>query len=206
MAQAAVSADDRARVAEAIRAAEAGTCGEIYVVVARQAGEFRFVSLLWAALVALIEPWPLHLLTSWSTDIILVLQVATFVVVAIVTAHPAVRHQLLPPGIAAAASRQAAQALFMAHGLHLTEQRTGVLIYVALANRRVEIVVDAGINAKVDQSDWDGIAQEVVSAARRGALGEGLVIAVRNAGALLSRHFPRGPQDRNELPDRVVEI
>jgi putative membrane protein len=206
MAQAEVTAADRARIAEAIRAAEAATCGELYVVVTHEAGEFRFVSLLWAAMIALIEPWPLHLLTAWSTDTILLMQVASFVAVAGVTSHPAVRHRLVPRSIAAGASRKAAQALFMAHGVHLTEQRTGVLIYVALADRRVEIVADAGINAKVDQSDWDGIAQEVVSAARNGALGEGLVIAVQRAGALLAQHFPRGPQDRNELPDRLVEI
>ena len=67
MAQGDVSTADRTRIAEAIHAAEADTCGEVYVVVAREAGEFRFVPLLWAALIALIQPWPLHLLTPWST-------------------------------------------------------------------------------------------------------------------------------------------
>ena len=66
---------DRARLTEAIRAAEAQRPGEIYVVVAREAGEFRFVPVLWAALAALVLPWPLHLLTSWPTTIILLLQV-----------------------------------------------------------------------------------------------------------------------------------
>jgi putative membrane protein len=206
MAQAEVTPDDRSRVAEAIRAAEANTSGEIYVVVAREAGEFRFVPLLWAALIALIEPWPLHLLTPWSTDTILLLQVATFAGVSVAASQPALRHRLVPRSIAAAASRKAAQALFMAHGVHLTEARTGVLIYVALADRRVEIVADAGINQKVDQADWDALAREVGTAARKGALGEGLVSAVQRAGALLARHFPRGSGDRNELPDRLVEI
>ena len=197
---------DRTRLTEAIRAAEAGTAGEIYVIVADHADEFRFVPVLWAALIALVEPWPLHLLTSWSTTTILLLQVATFVLVALAVSHPAVRVRLVPPSIAAAASRKAAEALFMTHGLHLTEKRTGVLIYVALADRRVEIVADAGINSKVAQSDWDDVARDVVDAARNGALGAGLVAAIQRAGALLARHFPPAPQDRNELPDRVVEI
>jgi len=108
--------------------------------------------------------------------------------------------------IAAAATRKTALAQFMAHGVHLAENRTGVLIFVALADRRVEIVADAGINSKVDQSAWDELAQDVVQAARAGALTDGLVTAVQRAGKLLARHFPPAPLDRNELPDRVVEI
>ena len=197
---------DRARLIEAIRAAEAHTSGEIYVVVAREAGEFRFVPVLWAALAALVIPWPLHLLTYWSTTIILLLQVLTFVAVALVTSHPPLRHRLVPASIAADAARKDALAQFMAHGVHLTEKRTGVLIYVALVNRRVEVVADAGIHSKVDQSAWDEIAQDVVQAARAGALADGLARAVQRTGALLTRHFPPAPLDRNELPDRVVEI
>jgi putative membrane protein len=197
---------DRARLTEAIRAAEAHTSGEIYVVVAREAGEFRFVPVLWAALAALVIPWPLHLLTYWPTSIILVIQALTFVAIALVTSHRALRHRLVPAIIAADAARKEALAQFMAHGVHLTEKRTGVLIYVALANRRVEVVADAGIHGKVDQTAWDEIAQDVVQAARAGALADGLARGVQRAGALLARHFPLAPLDRNELPDRVVEI
>jgi putative membrane protein len=197
---------DRARLTDAIRAAEAHTSGEIYVVVAREAGEFRFVPVLWAALTALVLPWPLHLVTSWPTTIILLLQVLTFVAIALVTSHTPLRHRLVPTSIAANAARKTALAQFMAHGVHLTEKRTGVLIYVALANRRVEVVADAGIHRKVDQAAWDEIAQDVVQAARAGALADGLAHAVQRAGRLLAQHCPPAPRDRNELPDRVVEI
>ena len=94
----------------------------------------------------------------------------------------------------------------MAHGVHLTEARTGVLIYVALADRRVEIVADAGIHSKVDQSAWDELAHDVTAAARDGCLVDGVVKAVSRAGALLAAYFPHRPNDRNELSDRVVEI
>jgi putative membrane protein len=197
---------DRARIMEAIRAAEADTAGEIYVVVAREADEFRLVPVLWAAIVALIVPWPLHLLTYWSAGTILLIQVLTFVVIALAASHPALRHRIVPASIAADAARKAAEAQFLAHGVHLTENRTGVLIFVALADRRVEIVADAGINRKVDQSAWDELARDVIVAARAGVLADGLVTAVQRAGVLLTRHCPPAPLDRNELPDRVVEI
>jgi putative membrane protein len=53
---------------------------------------------------------------------------------------------------------------------------------------------------------WEQLALEVTTAARKKRLGEGLETAVRNAGAILAEHFPRGDHDRNELSDRVVEI
>ena len=197
---------ERARIADAIRAAEVNTAGEIYVVVASEAAEFRSIPVLWAAIIALIVPWPLFLLTTLPSWTILVLQVITFVVVATAASHHKIRHRIVPPSIADAAARKAAQAQFIAHGIHLTEARTGILIYVALANRRVEIVADDGINRKVAQPELDQLAQQVVAAARSGTLADGLVNAVNDAGKLLSRHFPPTATNPNELPDRVVEI
>ena len=201
-----LSEADRERIRNAIRAAEVNTAGEIYVVVAGEAAEFRSIPVLWAAIVALIVPWPLYLLTNLASGIILLLQVLAFVVIATVTSHNQIRHRLVPPSIAAAAARKAAQAQFMAHGVHLTAERTGILVYVALADRRVEIVADDGINKKVAQSELDQLAQHVVIAARSGILADGLVSAVNGAGRLLSRHFPPSAANPNELPDRVVEI
>ena len=197
---------DRARIVEAIRTAEANTAGEIYVVIAREADDFRFVPILWAALIALIVPWPLHLLTYWSAGTILLVQAVTFVLIAVATSHPVIRHRIVPSSIVAEAARKSAQAQFLSHGINLTEERTGLLIYVALSDRRVEIVADAGINGKVNQSTWDELAQEVIHAARAGALSDGLVKVIARAGKLLAQHWPPRPLNPNELPDRVVEI
>jgi putative membrane protein len=201
-----LSKRERTRIAEAIRAAEANTAGEIYVVVAGEAAEFRSIAVLWAAIVAIIVPWPLYLLTNLESGTILLLQVFAFVLIATLASHNLIRHRLVPPSIAAAAARKAAQAQFMAHGVHLTADRTGILIYVALADRRVEIVADDGINKRVSQSELDELAREVVVAARSGTLADGLVSAVLGAGKLLSLHFPPSATNPNELPDRVVEI
>lgn len=198
--------DDRTRISAAVTAAEAGTSGEIYVVISDAVDDFRFVPVLWAALLALIAPWPMLLLTHWEADTILALQAAVFVLSAAIGSHPVLRRRLVPSAVAADASRRAALAQFMAHGVHLTESRTGVLIYVALADHRVEIVADELINTRVEQRAWDEIADLVILAARRRALADGIVAAVQRSGALLAQHFPRGPSDRNELPDRVVEI
>jgi putative membrane protein len=197
---------DRACISAEIKAAEALTAGEIYVVINRENEPYRAVSILWGSLVALVIPWPLHLLTYWPTTNILVAQVLAFVFVSVLISHPAVHYRFVPRALSAERARKNAIAQFMAHGIHLTENRTGVLIYVALVDRCVEVVADAGINSKVAQSEWDELAAHIIRAARAEQLLHGILTAIKYAGTLLARHFPTSPNDRNELPDHVVEI
>jgi putative membrane protein len=206
MASLALSPEDKANISNEIRTAEATTSGEIYVVVAHAADDFRYVPVVWAALAALVSPWPLHLLTSLSTTTILVIQAILFIVVAWGLSHPRIRYRIVPEVISAEAARKQANAQFLAHGVHLTEDRTGVLIYVALLNRRVEIIADAGIHSKVGDAAWQELAAEITAAARTDRLVDGLVSAIRRAGALLSANFPAKAANPNELSDRVVEV
>src|SRR4051794_6273722 len=170
----ALTPDERARIAQAIEAAEADTAGEIYVVVARQAADHHWAPLFWAALLALLLPWPLHFFSDLSTTTILIIQSVSFIVTATILAHPGLRPKIVPAGIAGDAVRKAAHVQFFAHGVHLTGERTGVLIYVALAERCVEVVADDVIEAKVDQTEWKALTDEIVGAARHGRLAEGL--------------------------------
>ncbi len=206
MATASLTADDHARIREAIRNAEAKTAGEIYVVIAHATDEFHYVPVIWAALVALLVPWPLYLLTPLSTPAILVIQAACFAVAAWVLSYPSIRHRIVPGAIAAHRARRNACEQFLAHGVHLTQARTGVLIYLALADRRVEIVADVGIHSKVGEAAWEELAREITSAARNEQLVDGVLSAVRRAGVVLAEHFPPRDDNPNELSDRVVEI
>ena len=200
-----LSPADHARLTREIRDAEAKTSGEIYVVVAHSADEFRLVPVLWGALFALLLPWVLHLATNLSTTLILILQVLAFVAVSGFLSIPALRYRVVPPSIAEDAAHRAALAQFMAHGVHLTSARTGVLLYVCMVPRRIEVLADSGIHAKVSQESWETTVAQIASEARAGRLSEGLAAAIRTVGALLAQHFPRGPDDRNELPNRVIE-
>jgi putative membrane protein len=200
------SPEDKNRIAASIAEAEAQTAGEIYVVIAHGGADFHYVPVVWAALAALLLPWPLHLLTSLSTTTILILQAVVFVGAALIMSHPSIGHRVVPKVIAAERTRRQAYEQFLAHGVHLTEARTGVLIYVTPADRRVEIIADVGIHSKVGDSAWDELAQEITGAARNGQLVEGMLNAIRKAGALLAQHFPPSARNPNELSDRMVEI
>jgi putative membrane protein len=98
------------------------------------------------------------------------------------------------------------QALQEFHGLGLqrTRQESGVLILVSLFERRVVVLADRGIDAKVGSERWAAVDQAVLEGLARGSLREGLLEGVRIAGELLAQHFPARAGDVNEIPDRVV--
>jgi putative membrane protein len=200
------SSEDKDRVAAAIAEAESKTAGEIYVVVSHTSDDVRSIPVIWAACAALLLPWPLHLLTSLSTTTILLLQAMVFVGAALIMSHPSIQRHVVPNPIAAERTRRQAYEQFLAHGVHLTEARTGVLIYVTPINRRVEIVADVGIHSKVGEAAWEELAQEIAGAARNGQLVAGMLNAIHKAGALLAQHFPPSERNPNELSDRIVEI
>ena len=87
-----------------------------------------------------------------------------------------------------------------------TAHNSGLLIYVQLVDRRVEIVADRGIAARVPQEQRDAICRNMEASFRSGAYRRGALEAVEQAGHLLSTHFPPRRGDVNELPDRPVVL
>jgi uncharacterized membrane protein len=88
--------------------------------------------------------------------------------------------------------------------MHQTRERNGVLIFVAPLVQQFAIVGDEGIHAKCGDCFWDGLAQEMSSRFQEGQYTKALAHCVEQAGELLSRHFPRRPDDVNELPNAVA--
>jgi uncharacterized membrane protein len=104
--------------------------------------------------------------------------------------------------------RQRALMVFSKLRVWDTEHNNGVLLYVELADRGVEIVADRGIAHKVPRAEWEAICRTMRDHYRQGAYESGTVAAVEAIGAKLAQHFPLAPGERkpNELPDRPVEL
>lgn len=102
--------------------------------------------------------------------------------------------------------RQRAIQLFSELRVWDTADNSGVLIYVQLIDRRVEILADRGINALVAQSEWDAICRQMEVAFGAGQWRNGAVNAVTRAGDLLAQHFPATENNPNELPDSPLVI
>lgn len=201
-----IDATDKARVSAAIRKAEAATAGEIFCVIAQRSGDYRLIPLAWAAAVALFVPLPLIYLFHWSAGAIYLVQLMAFGAVALALSHPAILFRIVPRRTKHEHAHTVALTQFLAQGLHRTEHRTGVLIFASAAERYAEIIADAGINEKVSADVWDAAIADLTSAVKTGRPADGFVAAIERCGTVLAAHFPPGSLNREELPDKLVEI
>jgi putative membrane protein len=100
--------------------------------------------------------------------------------------------------------QQRAMQAFVAEEVFATRERTGILIFLSLLEHKVIVLGDSGINARVRQSDWDGIVKIVTSSVRQGKPADGLAAAIMECGRLLEQHgVQRRGDDRDELPDNL---
>jgi putative membrane protein len=198
--------DDLTRISGAVRAAELNTSGEIVVVIDRVAGRFRSVSISMALVLGLLVPWPLIALTSISAQRIFLFQLVATCIALGFFLWSGRNGGLVPQFIRRRHAHEVAMREFMVRGLSRTRDRTGILIYVALAERYAEVVADTGIADKVDADAWRGIIEEITTATKEGRLADGLVGAVEQAGRLLAKDFPPRENDTDELSDKVIVI
>lgn len=198
---------DKMRIADAIRQVESRTSGEIMTVIARKADDYFYIPTLWAAMLALLLPGVvaiagLHgsVLDSYEAQIIL------FLVSALVIRIPAIKYRLIPGAVKRQRAARLAREQFLMQNLHYTEGRTGVMLFVSVAERYVEIIADKGINDVVKPGTWDWVVAEFVARVKEGRIADGFVSAVEGCGEQLAQHFPVQANDRNELPNHLIEI
>jgi putative membrane protein len=102
--------------------------------------------------------------------------------------------------------RRRAVAVFRAAAERRTVGRTGILIYLSLAERRAEIVADEAITGVTTPETWGEAMAAMLVDVKEGRLADGMVAAIERVGAVLTEHFPRSAADRNEIPDKLIEL
>lgn len=219
------TAAEHDRVSAAVLAAEAGTSGEIVTIVSDRSDAYADVGLHYAVLGVLFVPalfaaWPalpLHLIAlatgGWGETEPRELMLLAFAVMALVflvvrygLAYVPLRLALTPRATRRRRVRRRAVELFRVGAEGRTTARTGILIYLSLGERMAEIVADRAIHAKVDDGIWGDAMAAMVDRARAGQIADGMIAAIERVGAVLAEHLPRATDDRNELPDRLIEI
>jgi len=103
-------------------------------------------------------------------------------------------------------ARTRALQLFATLGVWDTESNNGVLVYLLLGDRAVEFIADRGIATRIADGDWASLCRDVEALCAKGEVAEGCCTAVRGVAAQLERHFPRGANPRNELPNQPILI
>lgn len=202
-----LSEQDKRELCEQIRGIEASCNAELVTVITQQSDEYYYIPVLWAALTALLLPGLISLLDFPLTvgDSYL-LQIAVFVVFALLLSWPPIKFRVIPKNVQYRRASLHAHELFFIEGLHITENRSGVMIFVSLAERYVEIIADHGIADKIDQTVWQEIVDDFIVDVSRGNTAGGYQSAVERCGKLLKEHFPGGSSAANELPDHLIEL
>ena len=224
--QFALTDSDHAAVSAAVADAEGHSAGEIVTIMAERSDSYHDVALLWSALVALLSLAALAIAPqfylglidrvtgAWQADwhpgkvFALALFAASikFLGMWLLQLWQPLRLWLVPAPLKHARVRARAVTNFKIGTERRTHGRTGVLIYLSLAEHRAEIVADDAIAAKVSPEVWGAAMATLIGEIRAGRPAEGLIGAVTQVGAVLAEHFPRAEDDVNELPDRLIEV
>jgi putative membrane protein len=207
-----ISEADRDRIRKAVAEAEQKTSGEIVPYIVEQSDTYESAEwrggamagiIVATAFAALHELTPIWLPLNFA-GLVIVTIVACVAGMLLVRFVPPLK-RLLAGGseMDHRVSGRAAEA-FIAEEVFKTRDRTGILLFVSLMEHRVLVIGDAGINAKVEKRDWDGVVSTVIDGIRSRALADGLIGAIGLCGELLHRQgVKRRTDDSDELSDRL---
>ena len=201
-----VSSADRDRITAAIRAVEARTTGEIVCVLAEQSADSGGLPILLSALAALALPWILVAFTALPVVAILSWQVVVFLALALLLCLPRLRVALIPRRARRAMAFRVATEQFYTRSVSRKRDRSGILIFVSLAEHYARIIADDGIDARVPHEHWQGAVDALIGCAREDRVADGFLAAIEMCGEVLAEHFPSTDGSVNELPDRIYVI
>ena len=200
---------DRQRIEAAVAEAEKRTAAELVTVVARDCGDYLHLPTLVAAVttlllsgVALLIPWPWHVTVAEFY----VGQVIGFILLYVIFAWRPLRHRLVPRPIQHHRASTRAHQIFLDLGLAATRGRTGVMFFVSANEHYVEILTDRGVREVVPDAVWTDIVARFGEAVRQRRIADGFIEAIAACTQVLAERLPPPPDDRNELPNRLVEL
>jgi putative membrane protein len=195
------------RIIGSIRDVERQTSGELVTVVARASDGYPLFPLLAASCLALLVP-----AVSWIVvpDLdhlgVYAIQLGVFIGATALGMWQPLRMRIVPPAVKRRQAARLAREQFHALGLDQTRGRTGILLFVSVAERYVEILADRGIDEKVPGGTWTQIVADFTRHVREDRIADGFVVALTACGTPLISHFPRAAGDQNELPDVLIEL
>jgi putative membrane protein len=200
------TSEEQERIQQAVIAAEKNTSGEIVPMLVSASGRYAevelsgvVIGLVLGTLVTFIwhDPWG-------TVQTYLLWPVVGAVVGFIACSIPGLKRRLISTERITEAVHVRSLAAFTAHGLHHTKAHTGILILASLLEHHVVVLADKGINDKVQPGTWDDVVQILTNSLHSGNACDAFCKAIERCGETLTQHFPRSPDDRDELPNKLV--
>lgn len=197
--------EEKEQIRQAVVRAEARSAGEIVPMVIDQSGHYMqfaltgaifftfFVAVMWMTIRPQVTAPQILLIEFFAFW-------ASFFLIQRVTR---LWSWLIPEALKDRVVQRRAEEAFYAHRLHETREKSGVLILLSLMEHRVQLLADAGIHQRVPPETWERLVQQITSGVKEGHPFEALRGAIDACGQLLAEHFPRRPDDTNELPNQL---
>ncbi len=208
-----LSGQDRERIDNAVKEAERYTSGEIVPMVVSRSYHYPMSNVLGGILFA----FPLSLILTyfvgsmfWIGHYNLWLFLGIIILLFILIYHvvkltPGLKRLFISDKEIDEEVEEAAITSFFREGLYRTRDETGILIFISVFERRVWVLADRGINAKVKEGEWDNIVQMITEGIKNNNQAEAICKAIGEAGRILKEHFPKKADDTNELKNLIVE-
>lgn len=190
-----------AAIEAAVRSAERATSGEIVPVIVERSDDYTELRFGAAALVAFAFGGLALTLSPELSPWLIPTQVGVLFAGAKIFGLRSLLRWLIPRDVAEKRVARAASLAFHEAGLVETRERTGILIYVSLLERRVTVLADRGIDARVEPGTWDEVVARVVAGIAEGRAEAGLADGIARCGEILSQRFPVRADDLDELPN-----
>ncbi|MBN2657872.1 MAG: TPM domain-containing protein [Spirochaetales bacterium] len=214
-----LSEEDNKRISDAVSRAESKTSGEIVTAIIRESSDYAFHELLaamfggfifytvcllsYSSIASWLERTFWTYKETWPTVVIGVGTILFMGLLYLLANLEGVDRLIVPASTISMKVKRRALLFFSEAGLFDTRDRTGIVIFISLREKRVELLADKGINDKVGKETWNDIVDELIIDIKHGKMVEGLVKAVENCGDRLIEHFPIKPDDENELSNQV---
>ncbi|TAJ98979.1 hypothetical protein EPO44_10815 [bacterium] len=200
------TAKEKEKIRQAVMAAEKRTSGEIVPMIVGTSSRYAEVELV-GLIVGLVTGTAAALIFGYSWGIAeteLAWPLFGAGLGFILCRLPSIKRRLILKKRIAEAVHLRALAAFTAHGLHYTKAHTGILIFASLFERRVVVLADRGIHEKVRDGTWDEVVQIFTSGLKSKDGCAAFCAAIERCGDILATHFPRPPDDRDELEDKLI--
>ncbi len=192
------------RVRAAVEAAERTTDAEFVTVLAREADPYHFISTVWAAMIALLVPGAALFGPWWITQSdVFILQLVVFAVLTGLFRLPWLKVMLVPRSIRIQRASDLAYRQFLEQGVHRTDRGLGVLFFVAEAEHYAQLIADSGIDAHVDQAEWQRVIDVFTARVKKGEVEAGFLQAITAVGVIMQRVAPASTT-RDELPNHLI--
>lgn len=214
-----LSKNDMEKIGSAVKNAESKTSGEIATAIIKESYDYAIYELMFAVITGLVYFVAMMFFLGnveqllqenfWDYSVhylVMFYGFSTFIIITLfyfIANISSIDRLIVPKKIRNRKVQERATRYFMESGVFNTKDRTGILIFISIMERRVELLADSGINKKINPEKWQNIVDNIIKGIKENDITSRLITSINECGDLLEKHFPIQADDKNELADGI---